>query len=210
MHMPFRHRSTILLWILLILFCSPGWASSGAERLEAFLDTLDTLQADFIQTVASTDQGVVRLEGTFYLRRPDQFRWEYREPEPQSIIADGRQIWVYDPDLEQVSVQNQDRALKGTPAMLLIEGGAIQESFDIAESSSDGGLVWFDLTPKDEESQYERIRVGVRNEQLSRLEMKDKLGQMINFHFEAVRPGLVLDDGLFSFEPPAGADLYNQ
>lgn len=203
---PRRIRTGLLL--LLFFFCTTAWASGAAERLEEFLSSLDTLQADFIQTVTGAEQGSARLEGTFYLRRPNQFRWEYLNPEPQSIIADGRQIWVYDPELEQVSVQNQERALRGTPAMLLVDRNSVEESFDILESTAAEGLTWFELIPKSEESQYEHIRLGLRNNQLSRLEMKDKLGQRISFQFEAVQPGVDLKDELFIFERPDNADLY--
>ena len=196
--------------VLLLAFSVPGSASEAVDRLDRFLNGLDTLQADFVQTVTGAEQGTTQARGVFYLRRPDRFRWEYNAPEPQSIIADGRQIWLYDPELEQVSVQNQDRALRGTPAMLLIDRGSVGESFDVTERPSVDGLAWFELIPRSEESQYQRIRLGLRDGQINRLEMEDKLGQRVSFQFLAVRSGGVLDDGLFEFEPPSGADLYIQ
>ena len=198
------------LWALLLAFSGPGWAAGAVDRLDRFLNGLDTLQADFIQTVTGTEQGTTQAKGVFYLSRPNRFRWEYNAPEPQSIIADGRQIWLYDPELEQVSVQNQARALRGTPAMLLIDRGSVGESFEVSELDTVDGLTWFELIPRSEESQYERIRLGLRDDQLNRLEMRDKLGQRVSFQFLAVRSGVSLEDGLFEFEPPPGSDLYTQ
>ena len=207
--MPTRRKALGRLWALLLLCLPLSAAGSAAERLDAFLSGLDTLRADFVQTVTNAE-GSARLEGTFYLRRPDRFRWEYSAPEPQSIVADGRNIWLYDPELEQVSVQLQSSALAGTPAMLLVERGSSAKSFVVVELQGAAGETWYELTPREEESQYEQIRLGLENGQLSRLEMRDKLGQIIGFRFRAVRTGIELDDGLFVFEPPSKADLYVQ
>jgi len=186
-------------------------AGSGPEQMQHFLSSLTTLQARFEQSVESPDQSQsLSSRGTFYLRRPNQFRWDYSEPERQEIVADGRQIWFYDPELEQVSVQFQRKALRGTPAQLLASGDPVENSFVVKAADSSQGLAWVELTPRDTESQFERILLGFTDDQLQRMEMHDKFGQVTRFSFHDIRQNPEFKSTFFRFEPPEDVDLYNQ
>jgi len=205
-----RYRILYLLLALLLPGLSPA-AGSGPEQMEHFLAELTTLQARFEQTVEGPDRNQpLRSSGIFYLRRPNQFRWDYSEPERQEIVADGRQIWFYDPELEQVSVQFQRKALRGTPAQLLASGDPVENSFRVRDGGERQGLEWVELIPHDSESQFERILLGFRDDRLQRMEMRDKFGQATRFRFFDIRENPEFKSTFFRFEPPEDVDLYNQ
>ena len=179
--------------------------------MQRFLDGLTTLQANFEQSILNTERTAAnRSQGTFYLQRPSKFRWDYTEPEEQLIVADGRQIWLYDPELEQVSVTRQQTALAGTPAMLLVSGAPVEEAFEVIDIGSSQGFDWVELIPRDEESQFIRILLAFAGDQLQRMEMADKFGQTTRFQFYDIRHNPHFDSALFEFEPPDNVDLYNR
>jgi len=200
-----------LLWLLLALVSTATHAASGITQMKQFLSALTTLQARFEQTVENQDSGQrTDSKGTFYLRRPNQFRWNYEQPEEQQIVADGRQIWLYDPELKQVSVQSQYKALRGTPAMLLVSGDPVENAFLIKDAGSSDGLDWVELIPRDQESQFQRILLGFSDNELRRMVMDDKFGQVSRFRFFDIRHNPTFNSTFFFFDPPEDVDLYNQ
>lgn len=209
MHRMLSFRIVPLL--VFIAWTSALSAANGRDQMNRFLQDLNTLQANFEQTVFNENtRELVASEGVFYVRRPDQFRWDYISPENQQIIADGRQIWVYDPELEQVSVQSQATALTGTPAMLLISGDPVEKHFSVMDLGERDGQGWVELAPKDEESQFSRILLAFSENQLISMEMVDKFGQITRFHFSAIENNPVFTSRFFEFEPPLNIDIYNQ
>ena len=193
--------------LLLALGVSNALAVSGREQMDAFLDGLVTLQAEFRQQVwgASQDQ---RSAGTLYLQRPGRFRWDYRTPD-QSIIADGKRIWLDDRELEQVSYQSQAKALKGTPALLLLDTGPMDKHFEIRElGAQEGELAWVELLPREQEAEFTRILVGFADNQLRELEMTDNFGQITRFDFDKVQRNADVDPELFVFRPRPGMDVF--
>lgn len=193
-----------------LLAAASGWsAQSGPEQLHEFLDGLRTLRADFEQTLTDASGGEgQRSSGSLAIRRPGQFRWDYREPYPQEIVADGETIWIYDPDLAQVTREEQERALQGSPAQVLSDTVPLEASFVIRPGGGDApGLAWVTLVPREESSQFEQIRLGFRDDTLVRMEMADKLGQSSVFRFSNVRRNPDIARSVFRFEPPAGADV---
>jgi outer membrane lipoprotein carrier protein len=176
-----------------------------------FLEGVNTLEARFEQSVLDADhQSATRSQGVFYLERPGRFRWDYSEPENQQIIADGSQIWLFEPELEQVSVQSQSSALKGTPALLLISGEPVEKHFEVIDIGDRQGMGWVELIPRDEESQFTRILLAFVDNELRRMEMADKFGQITRFQFYDISPNPVFTDGFFRFEPPWGVDIFRQ
>ncbi|MCP3870441.1 MAG: outer membrane lipoprotein chaperone LolA [Gammaproteobacteria bacterium] len=200
------------LLLVLLALCGNLWAAAGPEQMRRFLQEVKGLEARFEQTLLNTqNQQEVKTRGAFYLNRPNQFRWDYLEPEKQQLIADGRQIWLYDSDLDQVSVQSQDSALKGTPAMLLISGEQkVDETFKVYDQGSRESLDWVKLLPRDEESQFVRILLAFDEGELRRMEMVDKFGQMTRFRFYDVHLNPEFSSDFFHFEPPLNADLYSR
>jgi outer membrane lipoprotein carrier protein len=180
----------------------------GAQQLDAFLTNLTTLQADFVQTLEQPDDDqAYTSSGVFYLKRPGRLRWEYKTPSEQLIVADGNRIWLYDIELEQVSHRSQQAALVGTPAQLLSDKAPIAEHFEIRDMGESDGLNWVELLPKDKESQFSSVRLGLEEGMLRRMEMIDNFAQTTRFVFDNVKRNPDLDDALFKFEPPPMIDL---
>ena len=201
-----------LLFAATALFLSVGVvAAEGSAKLQRFLAGLTTLQAKFEQSVLNQEHTqAVRSQGTFYLQRPDKFRWDYSEPELQQIVADGRQIWLYDPELKQVSVQSQESALQGSPAQLLISGDEVENSFEVIDIGRRKGMNWVELIPRDEESQFVRLLLAFVDNDLRRMEMADKFGQVTRFQFYDIQHNPTFNSTFFQFVPPHQVDIYNQ
>jgi outer membrane lipoprotein carrier protein len=186
-------------------------ADESAGQLQRFLNGLTTLEAKFEQSVLNQEHTqAVRSQGVFYLQRPNKFRWDYSEPESQQIVADGRQIWLYDPDLKQVSVQNQESALQGSPALLLIGGDPVENSFEVIDIGRRQNMHWVELIPRDEESQFVRILLAFTDDDLRRMEMSDKFGQVTRFQFHDIKHNPIFKSTFFQFVPPHGTDIYSQ
>lgn len=195
---------------ILLISCS-ALAGNGVEQMKHFLQQVNSFQAGFEQMVLEADQQqALRSQGQFYLQQPDKFRWDYSEPEPQQIIADGRQVWLIDPELEQVSVQSQNTALKGTPAMLLIRGEPVEKHFEVIDIGDSQGLAWVELIPKEQESQFIRILLAFSNNDLQRMEMADKFGQVTRFQFYDIQHNPKFKPDQFVYEPPLYFDTLSQ
>jgi outer membrane lipoprotein carrier protein len=195
---------SLLLWALLT---TQAWALGGKEQLQAFLQDLETFKAEFTQEVVGDAQrGVLSSEGTLYLQRPGRFRWDYRVP-PQLVVADGRRVWLYDQELEQVSHQSQTRALEGTPAQLLVETAPLENYFEISDLERSGDLAWVRLRPLQAEGEFVQILLGFADNQLHALEMEDKFGQTTYFQFRGAERNPTLDPELFVFRAPPGIDV---
>lgn len=185
-------------------------AASGSDQLHRFLTSLTTLEAKFEQSVLNQEHTqAVRSQGIFYLERPNKFRWDYSEPESQQIIADGRQIWLYDPELKQVSVQSQESALQGSPAQLLISGDPVENSFEVIDIGRRQNMDWVELIPRDEESQFIRILLAFVNDDLLRIEMADKFGQVTRFQFLDIQHNPTFKSTFFQFVSPHDSDIYS-
>jgi len=181
----------------------------AVARVDAYLASLKTLSADFAQVVRNRDGQVVdRASGTLSLSRPNRFRWDYRQPYLQTIVADGERLWLYDSDLEQVTVRALEAGLGSTPAMLLSGSGKVGDAFTALALEREGDWTWARLRPKQEASDFDRVGLAfdARGE-LAAMELRDKLGQATVIEFGNVRRNPALDAALFRFEPPPGADV---
>lgn len=197
------------VFLLGLLVSMSSYAGTGIDQMNRFLKDVKTLQANFEQSILDEEhRSAVRSQGVFYLQRPGKFRWDYSEPEDQMIVADGRQIWHYDPELEQASVQTQRTALKGTPAMLLITGDPVDTHFEVIDIGDRQGMGWVELIPRDAESQFTRILLAFVNDELRRMEMADKFGQVTRFQFYEIEHNPEFKGGLFQFIPPTGLDIF--
>ncbi|MBL1276238.1 MAG: outer membrane lipoprotein chaperone LolA [Ectothiorhodospiraceae bacterium] len=188
---------------------SPVLAAEGMDRLTAFFAQKGGMRAEFVQTVegaafAQPDES----RGTLLLQRPGKFRWDYKLPYPQLIIADGRQLWIYDVDLEQVIVKPLDAALGDTPALLLSNGGNVSERFEISPLlGRDDKLLWMLLVPKQADSGFKEIRLGFGPKHLLGMELVDGFDQITRLVFSDVEIGLTLPNDSFQFVPPEGVDV---
>lgn len=192
-----------------LLFFIPSLAlASGVDSLKNFLQGSRTVKAQFTQTVQDRNgKQIQTASGTMQFSRPGKFRWEYAKPYPQLIVGDGSRVWMYDADLNQVTVRKLDQALGNTPAALLAGNNAIEQNFTLAEAGKIDGLEWVEATPKGKESSFERIRLAFRDATLEAMELRDHFGQTTLIRFAGLVLNPKLDPKLFTFEPPQGADV---
>jgi outer membrane lipoprotein carrier protein len=186
-------------------------AEPPAARLEGFLEGLESLSADFEQVLMDeTGEELERSTGVVYIQRPGKFHWSYRDPFPQTIVCDGRSLWIYDEDLEQVTVRDVSDSLEDSPAALLggdVDVDALYAVIDLGETE---GVAWLELTPRDVDSEYRAVRLGFRGEEPAGMVLFDNLGQKTRITFHDVQRNVDLDADLFSFTPPAGADVIDE
>ncbi len=181
------------------------------EQLRDFLETAHSLTADFRQ-VAIDESGRARKvsEGVFYLRRPGKFRWNYLKPFTQEIISNAGKVWFYDEDLEQVTIKKMDQSLGSTPALLLSGDIDLEDNFILEGQGSDADMTWIKLLPKNEDSGFKYILIGLDKGKLGGMELSDNFGQLTRIYFSNLKINIPIDDGVFDFIPPAGADVFEE
>ena len=178
------------------------------ETLREFTRDAKTGRANFSQTVSAPD-GLKKKtsSGSFEFARPDRFRFSYSKPFEQLIVADGHKVWLYDLDLNQVTVRAMSQALGATPASLLA-GGAMDKDFELVNAPAKDGLDWVQATPRQKEgATVQTLRIGFRGKTLAALEIVDAFGQRSLLQFSAVELNPKLADETFRFVPPKGADV---
>lgn len=204
--------------IILIAACAVSARAGGLENLEAFVKTVKSGKAEFSQVVTSpAKEGQVARSkvssGSFEFARPSRFKFVYKKPFEQTIVADGQTLWLYDVDLNQVTARKQASALGSTPAALIAAAPdlkALQADFALTDAPDKDGLQWVQGTPKAKDSQLQQVRVGFKQDQLAVLEILDSFGQRSVLSFVGFQPNAALDAGTFQFKPPAGADVVRQ
>ncbi|WP_089711580.1 outer membrane lipoprotein chaperone LolA [Halomonas daqiaonensis] len=183
-------------------------ASEGAERLADILEPLETYVADFEQQILDgSGQRLQEASGRMWLSRPGKFRWEVNAPYEQLVVSAGEEVTLYDPDLEQATVQALDQRVTHTPALLL--SGSADEltgSYDVTRRQQ-GSSETFILVPKDPDTLFEELRMTFRGEALNLLQMTDSTGQRTAIEFDNVRMNQPVDDSHFNFEIPEGTDV---
>lgn len=151
--------------------------------------------------------------GTFEFQRPGQFRFEYRKPFAQTIVADGKTLWLYDADLNQVTQRPQAQALGSTPAALIASAAdlrALESDFTLADAPARDGLQWVKATPKSRDAQLQSVEIGFQGDALAALDILDAFGQRSVLRFSNVQVNPSMSAGTFQFKPPAGADVVRQ
>ncbi|RKZ54239.1 MAG: outer membrane lipoprotein carrier protein LolA [Candidatus Parabeggiatoa sp. nov. 3] len=213
-----------LHWLLFLLGCLPNWlyAAQSHEELNQFLQSLQTVYAQFNQKLYNeSGQLLEESSGKMYVQRPNQFRWEYLQPYNQLLVADGKQVWIYDSDLEQVTVKALNAALGKTPAFLLSRNRKLEEDFFVNKLPFQPKITRFELIPKDEitrfelipkdaEAQFDSMRINLQGDTILGFELLDNLGQTTHINFSQVRQNLRFRKSLFKFTPPAGVDILKE
>ncbi|HEY6125994.1 MAG TPA: outer membrane lipoprotein chaperone LolA [Steroidobacteraceae bacterium] len=191
-----------------------GTAVQGQTPLDSYLEHLKTLRTEFSQVVTDgKGREVQNAKGKLVIVRPGRFRWELT-PEggggnnsPQLMVADGRNLWFYDRDLEQVSVKAATSALTATPAGLLSGDGNIRELFTVAPAGRKEGLDWVLVTPKESDADFREARLAFAKSELKRMVLKDKLGQTVRLDFVTSERNPPVAEAEMKFTPPSGADV---
>lgn len=200
-----RSATMIRLFIAaLTAFCLPLQAGA-LQQLQRFVQSRSA-SADFSQSTLVRNK-VQHSSGHLAISRPDRFRWEYRQPEPQFIIGDGQQLWIYDVDLNQVTVKNQKATLGDSPAALLAGNGDVSRWYALSEQGSKDGLDWLQARPLSRETGYANVRLAFAADELKVMELTDFTGQTTRIEFSAWKKNANLPDSLFNFKPPKGADV---
>jgi len=211
---------------ILIAVCASAACANGLESLESFVKGVHSGRADFTQVVtAPAKEGQSARSktssGTFEFSRPNRFRFLYKKPFEQTIVADGQTLWLYDADLNQVTARKQAAALGSTPAALIAAAPdlrALQSDFTLAAAPEKDGLQWVVATPKARDGQLQAVRVGFRAgempagkpAELAALEILDSFGQRSVLSFSQVQVNPALPGDTFQFKPPKGADVIRQ
>lgn len=183
-------------------------ADNGADRLTRMLEPLATYVADFDQQILDgSGQRLQSASGEMWLARPGRFRWEVDAPYSQVVVSDGEQVTLYDPDLEQATIQPLDERVTHTPALLLSGSAeALTENYTV-DSSQQGTTEVFTLTPRSADTLFETLQLTFFSEQLSGLEMTDSTGQQTAIEFDNVKQNGNVEDARFSVELPQGTDI---
>jgi outer membrane lipoprotein carrier protein len=199
------------LMIVLLMLSHSVWADDAGQRLNLALKQMDNLTTEFKQTLFDDDKNIVQQSrGTLALQRPGKFSWHYTDPFEQHIIADGSELWIYDVELDQVTVKPMNQGLANAPIMILMKQADISEQFEVIEMPKGDLLYWFELVPHEGDLEYSRIQIGIgiKDDQVRAMELKDQFGQSTQIVFENLRVGVVHDPATFRFVPPPGVDVY--
>jgi outer membrane lipoprotein carrier protein len=180
----------------------------GRVRLEQFLAGLTTLTAGFEQQLFDEYGELMETAtGEVAISKPGKFRWEYQQPYSQLIVTDGSTLWVYDVDLEQVSVNPVANGGAGSPAELLVGDLDLDQHYDIVEAGVEDGVAWVSLTPRGDTTQYNSIEIGLDSSEIRGMKLRDNLNQLTTIRFDHVlRNGEIAEDR-FNFVPPPGVDV---
>lgn len=182
-----------------------------ASELTDYLNNLHTFQADFVQNIFSNgNEKKKKSTGLIIVRSPNNFYLEYKVPYKLLYVADGKKLWSYDEDLEQVVVKEQGDLLINTPAMLLGNPKDLTKSYHIEKAGMTDGWLWFELTPKKDNGNFENVGLAFEGSELKAMEMHDNFGQTTRLEFNNVKKNPVLAKNRFKFVPPKGIDVIGQ
>ena len=202
-----------------LLATVPVAQAAAVEKLQRFLDTTRTLRAEFTQTVVTKSGKPPQVSsGAMMLSRPGKFVWQIEKPYKQQLVGDGEKVWMYDPDLRQVTVRKFDAALGSTPAALLVGApdgkagarSALESRFALREVGMRDGLEWLEATPKAPDSGFDRLQIGFAGDELKAMDLYDNFGQTTRLVFGRSERNPVLAPALFRFIPPPGVDVIGE
>lgn len=192
----------------LILSAVSAFAAGSIEKLKAFAEQTQSARATFTQIVRDKNGATVQTaSGRIVFQRPGKFRWEYEKPYQQTLVGDGQKLWVYDKDLNQVTVKKLEGALGSSPAALLAGSNEIDQYYNLDAKGTKGGIDWLEAFPRDEDSMFNKVRMGFKGNILDTMELYDHLGQVTVIRFGKLERNPKLAAGVFTFTPPAGADV---
>lgn len=199
--------------LLCLLILVAGAAHADAvDALREFTRDVKNGRASFTQVVTSTDNAKKKTSsGSFEFARPNRFRFAYAKPYEQVIVGDGESVWLYDVDLQQVTVRAMDQALGATPAALLA-GANVEKDFELKAQPSAQGLDWVQATPriKGEAASFQSLRVGFKGKALAAIELVDNFGQRSLLTFGEVATNVAPAADTFRFTPPKGVEVLKQ
>ena len=187
------------------------YADSDKDPLQDFLTNFSSLESKFIQQLINEEGEVLeKSEGILQLQQPGKFNWTYQTPYAQKIISNGDVIWVFDEDLEQLTIRDMGNELDETPAGIILGNNNIEQHFVQVDMGVIEGFDWIELTPKNLETQYRNIRIGFDDSQLGMMIIVDNLGQTTRIDFIDVIKNSEIAPSIFEFEIPADVDVIDE
>lgn len=199
----------VSLFILLCLIATSALADDK-KMLADYFRSLKSFSAEFEQTVEKAQMAMTEVSrGKLVIEKPGKFRWDYVLPYEQQIVSNGKKVWIYDVDLEQVTIKPVDAALGNTPAMLLSSEEDLEKSFVIGDANDVEGVHWLSLKPKDAEAGFTEILLGFKQKELSQMMLVDNLGQITRLQFNRLKRNPKISDDTFEFVIPKGADVFD-
>lgn len=201
------------LFLPLLILCSAAFPASASslDKLRNFIQQTHSAKLHFTQTVVSKSaRPIQEASGTMEFLRPGKFRWSYEKPYEQLIVGDGVKLWVYDVELNQVTVKKLDQAIGSSPAALLAGNNEIEKFFKLKDIGSKDGLEWLEATPKGQESSFDNVRMGFNQSTLQVMELRDNFGQTTIIRFSSLERNPKIAAGQFKFVPPKGADVIGE
>lgn len=198
-----------ILFAIVLMITGTAQAGPAKDSLLNFFDRVKTARSVFTQEVLDAQGNVIqRSSGDMWLSRPGKFRWNYSTPFKQVIVADGERIWLYDVDLEQVTVRKIDNVIGNAPALLLSGNADVEKNFTITDQQRDAdGLDWVELIPRQADTGFDRMLIGFKGEDLQQMKLRDSLGNQTRLVFTGTQRNLDLEPGLFKFVVPKGVDV---
>jgi outer membrane lipoprotein carrier protein len=182
--------------------------AAGIDQLRAFLSQTRTARGDFAQRVGSRNSTKTQnSSGTFVFQRPGRFRWTYASPYEQVIVADGEALYLFDKDLNQVTVKKLAGAIPASPASILFGSNQFEKDFEVRDGGARDDLEWIVATPRAKDTPFEKIEIGFRDGLPAAMQLADSFGQTSQLRFSRVERNPAVDAQTFRFTPPPGADV---
>lgn len=200
-------RNCVIVFITLFVTTS-AMAQSARNMLESFLQNTSTMESSFEQRLFNQRNILLQeSSGTFILKRPGRFFWDYKKPYPQQIVSNAKKIWLFDSELEQVSVKSYNQLLAGAPVILLDQKKNLDVDFIVEDQGMKNKLLWVKLIPRNKDGDYSSIEVALAEGRLVRMVFVDSFEQTTIISFSNIRTNMAVDNNLFEFKPPEGADV---
>jgi len=197
--------------LLALAAATPAQAAGAVQALREFLAQTKTARGEFSQQVSrGAAPAAPPASGSFYFERPGKFRWAYVKPYEQVLVADGERLFLYDKDLNQVTVRKVTAALPASPASILFGSSDFERDFAVSDAGTRDGVAWLVAVPRQKDTQFERIEIGFRDGVPAAMVLADSFGQVSRLTFSRFERNARLDAQLFRFVPPAGADVLEE
>jgi outer membrane lipoprotein carrier protein len=209
---PLLRQVIIAALAPLLLLAAAGAHATATDALREFVKGTRTGKVPFTQTIVNRNGKVSNpASGTFQFARPGKFRWVYEKPYEQWIVGDGDKLWIFDKDLNQVTVKKLGSALGQSPAAILAGSDDLEKNFTLKEAGTQDGIEWLEATPKAKDTSFELVRIGFKGEggarTVAQMELRDTFGQTSVLKFGTVERNPTLPGDTFQFTPPKGADV---
>lgn len=200
----------------LVLACAlalPGLVHAAAlEQFKSFVSSTQSARGEFTQHLVKIDSGTAKISnrssGTFTFARPGKFIWTYQKPYEQLLQADGEKLYIYDKDLNQVTIKKLGNALGSSPAAILFGSNDLEKNFTLKEAGTKNGLEWLEATPKAKDTTFDHIGIGLRNGLPEAMELRDSFGQVSLLSFTKFEKNPPMPAHQFKFTVPKGADVF--